>query len=307
MTKIYDTIIIGTGPAGLTAGLYCAQAGLSVIALESTNPGGQLINIEKIENYMGFVEGIDGPGLGQTMVLQAMKYGLSLQLESVSRVKFDSKIKIVQGASSEYRGKTVIVATGGKPRKLNIPGESKFIGKGIIYCGMCEGNAFKDKAIAVIGGGDAGITEALYLSRIASRVVIIETASKLNARALLRSRIADAPNIDVICGRRPKEILGDEIVSAIRLEGNGEPNKIDVDGVLVHVGWEPETSFLKEFLDLDAEGRIVVNEKLETSETGVYAVGDVREGSLRQIGGAVGDGIIAATEAIKYIFESDYS
>lgn len=303
MSELYDVIIIGAGPAGLTAGLYCAQAGLRVVALEEETFGGQVMNIEKIENYPGFSEGVSGPQLGQAMMMQAMNYGLEFAMAQATGLEITSKDKRVKTNGADYVGKAVVVACGGQPMKLGVPGEEQFAGKGVAYCAMCEGGQFKDKAVVVAGGGDGGITEALYLTKIASKVTIVELMPELNATALLQKRARENGKIEIICGNRIEAIVGDGQISSVQLL-NTQTNHVtdlEAEGVLVDIGWEPQTQYLKGAVPLNEQGYVIVNEAMETEVPGVFAAGDVRHGSARQVAAAVGDGTFAAIAAQRYL------
>ncbi len=305
MSEAYDVIMIGAGPAGLTAGLYCTQAGLKVLALEKGTFGGQIMNIEKIENYPGFSDGVLGAELGQAMMLQAMNYGLEIQMAEVQGLGFASENKQVKTTNGVYSSKAVIIAGGAHPKRLDVSGEEEFTGKGMAYCAMCEGDQFADKVVAVAGGGDGGITEALYLTKIASQVIVVEVMPQLNARSLLQERARENSKVKIICSTKIEAILGDTQVREIRLLNTEtkELTTLPVDGVLVHIGLEPQTGYLKGCVELDDQGQVMVNETLETNIPGVFAAGDVRHGSLRQVATAVGDGTIAAIAAQKYLRE----
>jgi thioredoxin reductase (NADPH) len=305
MRDLYDVVIIGAGPAGLTAGLYCAQAGLRVMALERETPGGQLMNIEKIENYPGFSDGVSGPELGQMIAMQAMNYGLEFNIAEVSVLEIESEEKVLKTDNGNYRGKAVIITGGGYPMPLGVPGEEEFRGKGIAYCAMCEGGQFKGKTVAVAGGGDAGITEALYLTKIASKVIIVEIMPELNAKSILQKRAMENEKIQILCANRIVAVLGDGQVKAIQLFNMRieKTTNLDVDGVLVHVGWQPRTKYLEGVVPLDKYGHVLVNEMMETESAGIFAAGDIRAGSPRQIATAIGDGTTAAIAAQKYLRE----
>ncbi|MGA2462984.1 MAG: FAD-dependent oxidoreductase [Thermodesulfobacteriota bacterium] len=305
MTEIYDIIIVGTGPAGLTAGIYCAQAGFKVAALERELPGGQLVNIEKVENYPGFPDGISGAQLSQAMLLQAMKYGVELKMEEVMGLEVGSKNKLVKTVDNTYLSKAVIIASGGHPMRLGMPGEEKFIGEGVAYCALCEGGQFKNKVVGVVGGGDAGVTEALYLTKIASKIIIVEIMPELTAKSLLQRRARENEKIEIICSTKVEAILGNNHIEAIQLLNikTKEVSNLRVDGVLVHVGWEPQTKYLEGVLSLDNQMCVVVNETMATELPGVFAAGDLRQGSLRQVATAIGDGATAAIVAQRYLRE----
>lgn len=302
MNEAYDVISIGAGPAGLTACLYCAQAGLKVLAFEKETLGGQIMNIEKIENYPGFPDGVSGAQLGQAMTLQAMNYGVEIRIAEVIGLEVESKNKRVKTTNGDYVSRVVIIASGGQPMRLGVPGEEEFTGKGVAYCAMCEGGQFKDKKVAVAGGGDAGVSEALYLTKITSEVIIVEIMPQLNAKSLLQKRARENQKIEIISSSRIEAILGDSQVRAIQLlhTETKELTDLQVDGVLVHVGWQPRTKYLEGVVPVDNQGLIVVNETMETELSGVFAAGDIRHGSPKQVVVASGDGTIAAIAAQKY-------
>jgi thioredoxin reductase (NADPH) len=305
MSEGYDVIIIGAGPAGLTAGLYCAQAGLKVVALEGESLGGQVMNIEKIENYPGFAEGVSGPELGQAITMQAMNYGLELKIAQATGLEIESKNKRVKTTDTDYVGKAMIIANGGRPMKLGVPEEDKFEGKGVAYCAMCEGGQFRDKTVVVAGGGDGGVTEALYLTKIASKVIIVEIMPGLNATALLQQRARENEKIEIMCGMKIEAIVGDNQIRSLQLRNmqTEEVTTLEADGVLVDIGWEPQTKYLEGVVPLDEQGYVMVNEAMETEVPGIFAAGDIRHGSPRQVASAVGDGTIASIVAQKYLRE----
>jgi thioredoxin reductase (NADPH) len=297
----YDVVIVGAGPAGLSAGLYCAQAGLKVLALEKEGPGGQLKNIEKIENYPGFPEGIFGPELAQAMAMQSIKCGLELRIDEVVALEVYSHSKHLGAVEGEYSCKAVILSGGGKPAKLEVPGEAEFLDKGVIYCAMCDGGHFKDKVVAVAGGGDSGVSEALYMTRIASKVIILESEHELTCKSFLLKKLQENEKIQVIPRSRIEAILGEQHVEAVRLFHIETQATVElpVDGVLVHIGWSPNTDYLANVVPVDKGGHIVVDKTMETGVPGIFAVGDIRQGSARQVAAAVGDGTIASLGAIK--------
>lgn len=303
MNTVYDVIIIGAGPAGLTCGLYCAQAGFKVAVLEKESLGGYIVNLDKVENYPGFAEGVAGAELGQAMASQAMNYGAEIQFGEVQGLEIGPESKEVKTTTGDYSGRVVVVAGGSRPKKLGVPGEEEFIGKGMAYCAMCEGGQFADKVVAVAGGGDAGVTEALYLTKIVSKVIIIEVLPQLNARSLLEKRARENPKIEIICSNRIEAILGDSAVRAVKLLNvkTKAVANLQVDGVLVHIGLDPQTGYLKGAVPLHAQGQILVNDKMETKVPGVLAAGDIRCDSPRQIASAAGDGVIAAISALRYL------
>ncbi len=306
MEETYDVVIIGAGPAGLTAGLYCAQAGLSVIILEQHNLGGRIIDIETIENYPGFAEGISGAELGAQMMLQASKYGAKTRFDKAEGLEIKAGNNRVRGGSGDYIGRAVIIAGGAHPKKLGVPGEEAFLQKGVGYCAMCDGGQFADKKVVVSGGGDAGLVDALYMTKLAAKVTVIEALPRLSAISLLQERARKDPKIEIICGVRIEAILGDAQVTGIKLLNTGtkEVSTMPVDGVLVRIGVEPETAYLQNILPLDSQGQILVNDAMETERAGIFAAGDIRHNSPMQIAAAVGDGTTAAISAQRYLTQA---
>jgi len=315
MGVVYDVVIIGSGPAGLTAGLYTARAGLQTIILENEKLGGYLVNIDLVENYPGFVEGIRGNELAQGMMNQAMSYGVEFQLAEVIGLELGRDPKVVKTIQGDYLGKVIIIAGGSHPKKLDVPGEEEFVGKGVAYCAVCEGGSFGNKVVAVAGGGDAGITEGLYLTRIASKVIIIEIMPELNATEVLRKRASASSKIEIRCGTKIKAIVGDGQVKGLELLDvkTGQESTLEVDGVFVHIGLEPNTKYLRRemgkrgwnIIPLDMNGYVLVNDKMATKIPGVFAAGDTRHNSACQIATAVGDGATAALSAIQFLLMRD--
>lgn len=300
----WDAIIIGGGPAGLTAGLYLCRGNWRTLLLEKDNVGGYIMNVETIENYPGFAEGVAGAQLAMDMKNQAVKYGLELKRAEVSRIQVLSNIKYATCSNGmTYSAKTIILSSGSIHRKLGVPGEEEFRGSGVISCAFCDGGEFADQVVAVFGGGDAGITEALYLTRIASKVYLVEALPELTATAVLRDRVREDPKIEVICGKKATAITGTNHVEAVELldTNSNQPVKLKVDGVLVHIGLDPNSGFLEGIIQLDNTSQVIVNEKMETNIAGIFAAGDVRSGSPRQVAGAVGDGAIAGIFATRYL------
>jgi len=308
MEADYEVIIVGCGPAGLAAGLYAGRAGLKVLLLGRQTAGGEMRGIEQVENYPGFPDGISGAKLGLEMMKQAMKYGLQFKLAEVEGIELQKdykvvKAKIIKAGEVTYLAKTVIIAGGAHPRKLGVPGESEFAGKGVIYCGVCDGPQFAERVVAVAGGGDAGLTEALYLTRLASEITVIELMPELNASKILQERVLANPKIKICCGTKIEAITGDKQVKGLELLNvkTNEKTTLQVGGILIRIGLVPNTSNIKGLLSLDKEGFVSVNENLETSVPGIFAAGDIRHASVRQIATAVGDGVTAALSADRLI------
>ena len=311
METDYDVIIVGCGPAGIAAAIYTGRARLKVLILGKQAAGGEIRGYELIENYPGFPEGISGAKLGMEMMKQAMKYGPEFKLAEVVGIESQSdyktiKAKLIKAGQTEevsYTTKTVIIAGGAHPKKLGVPGENEFAGKGVSYCGVCDGPQFTDRVVAVAGGGDAGLTEALYLTRLVSEISVIELMPQLNASKILQERALDNPKIKIQCGTKIEAITGDDHVKELKLlnVATNERTTLPVDGILIRIGLKPDTGYLKDLLSLDSEGYVAVNEQMETSVPGIFAAGDIRHSSARQIATATGDGVTAALSADRLI------
>ena len=303
--KIFDAIIIGGGPAGLTAGIYLSRARMNTLLLEKLSPGGQAILTEIIENYSGFPNGISGPELMQNMEKQAVKFGVQIKYGQVIEVKNDekSKIKIVKTEDQEYRTLSIIIASGAEARKFNIPGEEKFTGRGVSYCGTCDAPFFKDKKIVLVGGGDTAIEEALYLSKFAREITVIHRRDRLRATKILQERIFSNQVINFSWNSIPLRIEGTNKVEGIFLKDTktkqGKENKCD--GVFIFVGYLPETNFLKNIIQLEDKGYIHTDDNMMSSVEGIYACGDVRSKILREVITACGEGATAAFAAQRYV------
>ena len=303
MGERYDLIIIGGGPAGLTAGLYASRARLSTLLIEKGVIGGQITNAELVENYPGFPQGISGFELGQLMHQQATRHGLETINAEVSGVELEEAIKVIHTDQGTYQAKALIIAAGSAPKKLGVPGEGSWLGKGVSYCATCDGALFRDKRVAVVGGGDAAITEALLLTRFASRVVVIHRRDQLRASRVLQEKAFATPKMDFLWDTVVEEIIGDKEVKELRLRHvkKGERFSLAVDGVFIYVGLEPNTDYLKDILKLDEAGHILVNPRMETEIPGVFAAGDICHNSARQAITAAGDGATAALSAERFI------
>jgi thioredoxin reductase (NADPH) len=300
----WDAVIIGGGPAGLTAGLYLSRGNWRTFLLEKETVGGYIMNVEMIENYPGFADGVIGAQLAMEMRNQATKYGLQLKRAEVIAVQGSASSKWVTCLDGTvYTAPAVIIAGGSVPKKLGVPGEEKLRGRGVFSCAFCDGGEFVDRVVAVCGGGDSGITEALYLAKLASKVVVVEMMPKLNATAILQDRVKANPKMEVHCGAKVEAILGDSQVEGIAIvkEGNGQKETLKVDGVLVHVGLDPNTGYLEGVVPLDSQKQIIVNECMETEVPGIFAAGDIRSGSPRQVVTAVGDGAAAGMSAQRFL------
>jgi thioredoxin reductase (NADPH) len=292
----YDVIIIGAGPAGLTAGIYTARARLNTLLVENGLYGGQINNTEHIENFPGFPEGIDGLELGGLMMKQAEKFGLKTLTGEVTGLEVKDGKKIVKTSEGDFAADSVIIAGGSQRQHLEVPGEKEFAGKGVSYCATCDGAFFKDRVVAVVGGGNAAVSEALHLARFASKVVLIHRRSELTAQAIIQERAFAEPKLTFLWDTVIEAIEGEQFVRSIKLNNTktGAKSTLEVSGVFVSVGSKPATGYVKDFLQLDPFGYIVTNEMMETSVPGIYAAGDIRANSARQAITASGDGATAA-------------
>ena len=292
---IYDMIVIGGGPGGYTAALYAARAGLSVLVLEKLSAGGQMALTNQIDNYPGFQEGIDGFTLGENMQLQAERFGAVTELAE--------SIKDVETTEGCFQSRTVVLATGANPRLLGLPGERELTGRGVNYCAACDGMFYKGKTVVVVGGGNTAAADALTLSRIAKKVIVVHRRDTLRATKVYHDSLLNAPNIEFFWNSAITELLQNGKLSGVRIQNllTGEQREISCDGLFVSIGRAPATKLVEGLLELDESGYIVAGESTETSIPGVYAVGDIRTKALRQIVTAVADGAMAAHSAESYL------
>ncbi len=304
MDKIHELIIIGSGPAGLTAAIYTARAGLSPLVFGGLEFGGQLMGTTIIENFPGFPEGIEGPVLMQNMMQQAQKFGTTIEFNDVEKVDFSGEIKKVFSNGKEYQARTIIVATGAKSRRLNIESERKYWGKGVSVCATCDGAFYKEKVVAMVGGGDSAIEEAQFLTRFAKKVFLINRSDKLRASKIMQDKIKANPKVEILWNTEIKEILGDgTVVNGLKIFNNKEnmDKEFQLDGVFLAIGHIPSTELFKGILELDSEGYIVVKDKSKTSVEGVFVAGDVKDRSYRQAITAAGMGCMAALDVEKFL------
>lgn len=300
----YDAIIVGAGPAGLSAGTHLSQAKYRVLLLDRESFGGQIMNVEWIEDYPKPAERMAGAMLGSGMVNDAERCGAHIELGEVIEVESYSGCKSVRCADGRaYTSSVVIVAGGLRPRKLAVPGEDRFLGKGVIHCAMCDAGLYAGQPVAVCGGGHAGIIGALYFANHASKIYVIEAQAALSASAALQERARANPKLEVRCAERVVEILGDEFVTGVQVHNatTGAKELLSVSGVLAHVGFDPATDYLAGMLSLDDRGGIVVNRQFETDVPGIMAAGDIRSDSLRKAAAAVSDGKTAAMSAQRFL------
>ncbi len=305
---IYDTIIIGGGPAGYTAALYCTRAGFSTLVLEKLSPGGQMATTEIVDNYPGFEEGIDGFELGMKMKACADRFGAKTELVEVTSVDFCGTIKKVTTNEGEFEGKTVIIATGASARKLGLPEEDGLRGKGVAYCATCDGMLFKGKEVCVVGGGNSAVADALYLAKICTKVSLIHRRDELRASPIYMKALESEGNIDFVWNSKVAKInssdaSGRELVSSVTVEDikTGAKKDISCQGVFITVGRNPNTEIFKDLIPLDEAGYIIAGEDCKTNIEGVFACGDVRTKLLRQIINACADGANASRYIEDYL------
>ena len=306
MEEIYDVIIIGSGPAGLTAAIYAGRAELKTLVIGGSKYGGQLMDTTVVENYPGFPEGINGPELIEKMIAQAQKFNVQIVFEDVLKVDLKEKIKKVYIYQKEYQTKTVILALGANPRKLNVTGEEKLWGKGISACAVCDGALFKNKEVAVVGGGDSAMEETSFLTNFASKIYLIHRRDSFRAAALMQKKILNNPKIEILYNSEIEEIIGEDKVETLKIKNNQNQSSqiLKVDGLFLAIGHIPNTQILQGQLELDEDGYIITKNDVETSIPGVFASGDVKDRIYKQIITAASGGTIAALRADKYLKEN---
>lgn len=302
-TNVYDVAIIGGGPAGLTAALYAARAGLSTVVFERGVTGGQMATTDQVDNYPGFPEGIGGAELAMKMEEQARRFGAEILVFEVEGLNPEGPIKTVRAGDQTVKARTVILATGASPRKLGVPGEERLRGRGVSYCATCDGAFFRGQELVVVGGGDAAVEEAIFLTRYATKVTIVHRRDRFRAAKVIQDKAMANPKISVVWDTVVEEIVGDRAVEKVvtRNVKTGKIGSIPCRGVFIFTGLTPATEFLPLTVKRDGEGYVVTDHRLQTSVPGVFAAGDIRSKDLRQVSTAVGDGALAAMMAEKYL------
>ena len=308
MSEVYDVIIIGAGPAGLAAALYAGRSRLSTLLIEKEMDGGQIVVTHEVENYPGGIDGETGPSLIARMVKQVESFGAERAADTITEVSLTGDIKIIKGLKGEYQGRTVIAATGAHPRPIGCPGEKEFIGKGVSYCATCDANFFEDLEVYVMGGGDAAVEEAIYITEFARKVTIIHRREELRAAKSIQEKAFANPKINFMWNTTIEELSGDGLLSSMVVKDTktGETRVIDADeedglfGLFVFIGFDPHSELFVGQLDMDGP-YLLADENMKTNIAGVFAAGDVRAKSLRQVITAAADGAIAATQAGHYI------
>ncbi len=301
---LYDCIIVGGGPAGLTAGLYCARAKLNTLLFEKGTLGGQIALTDLVENYPGFPEGISGKELTKKFKEQAERFGLQILKKEVIKLEKVGKEIVLHLRTGELvRSKSVILAVGSNPRRLGVPGEEEFLNRGVSYCATCDGALFEGVPVAVIGGGDSATQESLFLTRFASKVYLVHRRDQLRAQKHLQEKVFSNPKITFVPNKVVEEIKGGDFVEKLILRDTRDNSlsELPVEGVFIFIGLEPNTGFLKGTIDLDDKGYIITDQRMRTSMEGVFAAGDCRSGATGQVAVAVGEGCISAIEAERYI------
>ncbi len=297
--KLYDLIVLGGGPAGVSAAIYGARAGLSVIVIEKMLVGGRLVSVDRIDNYPGFPEGITGPELGLLLDEHLRRFEVHTEAAQVEQISFKGEIKKVFTSEGEIAGRAVIIATGTTPKLLTVEGEEDLRGRGISHCASCDAAFFRDKDVAVVGGSSAALEETLFIARFAKRIYLIHNRGSFRAVKALQDQIFALPNVEVIWNSTVQKIEGEQKVTGLRLLQEDGEHELAVDGIFVLTGRIPSTAFLRDEVALDEGGYVITNEFMETSVSRVYAAGDVRRTTLRQIVTAAADGAVAATAAAR--------
>ncbi len=303
MKEDYEIVVIGGGPAGLTAGLYSAMGRRATLLLEKNLMGGQIINADKIENFPGFPEGISGMDLAELMQKQTARFGLETVYAGVTGIEQANERYSVETGEGTVRATAIIVTAGSEHQKLGVPGEAEFLGKGVSYCATCDANFFRGKRVAVVGGGNAAVSEALYLTRFATRVFLIHRRGELRATRILQERAFASPILEPVMETVVEDVRGDGLVKELTLHNmkTARDRTLEIDGIFIAIGFKPNTAFVRDFLEVDGQGQIVTSIRLETSRRGVFAAGDIRSNSGRQAIIAAGDGATAALFAQDYL------
>ncbi len=308
MAQEYDVVILGAGPAGLSAGIYCGRARMTTCIMDKMGPGGQAATTDKIENYPGFPEGIPGFDLSMLMEQQAKNFGAEIVLAEIESITEKDGMFVVEGTEANLVAPVVVIATGARPKELGVPGEKQFRGRGVSYCATCDGAFYRGKHVVVVGGGDSAIGEAIFLTRFADKVYVVHRRDELRATKVVQDRAFKNPKIEFVLSHVVSSIDGQDSVQSVTVKSTktSETRRIDAQGVFLYVGLLPNSEFVKGFIDLDERGYVLTDEHMRTSRTGVFAAGDVRHKVLRQVVTATSDGAIAAVEAEKYLEERNH-
>ena len=303
MDHIYDMLIIGGGPGGYTAALYAARSGRDAVVLEKLSAGGQMALTSDIDNYPGFEEGVDGFTLGEKMQQGAERFGAKTELAEVFSLNLEGDVKSAETSEGTFYGRTVVLATGATPREMGVEGEQEMLGRGIHYCAACDGMMYRGKTVVVVGGGNTAVEDALLLSRVAAKVILVHRRDALRATKVYHDPLMAAPNVEIRWNSAVAGLIRDDKLTGIQLKDTvtGELSELACDGVFVSIGRSPANELVKGKVELDKAGYIVADESTRTSVPGVYAVGDVRTKALRQVVTAVADGAVATHYAEEYL------
>jgi thioredoxin reductase (NADPH) len=301
----YDVLIIGAGPAGLSAAVYAARGGLNTAVFEKAIVGGQITVTSEVENYPGFEDAIDGVELTDRMKKQAERFGAKFIDEEVTAIGLEGLCKIVETGYDKYRAKSIIFCTGAHPRRMNVPGEERLIGRGVSYCATCDGALYRDKVVAVVGGGDSAVEEGMFLTRFAKKVYVIHRRDTLRAQKIIQERALKNPKMEFIWDTVVQEIRGEDRVAELELYNRKTESVsvLPVDGIFIYVGILPNNQLLESRVELDSGGFVITDENMHTNIPGIYAAGDIRKTVLRQVVTATADGAVAAWNAEKWILE----
>ena len=299
----FDVIIIGGGPAGYTAALYAARANLTAMVIEKFAPGGQMATTEIVENYPGFVEGINGFELGMQMKKGAERFGVKTKLAEVKSVELDKNPKLIHTSKDTFQAKTIILALGAYPRELGLPNERNLRGRGVSYCATCDGMFYKDKTVVIVGGGNTAVADAIFLAKICKKVYLVHRRDELRASKTYMESLEKTENIEFIWSSEVVEILADEFVTGVKVKSRNDDSvrMVACDGIFVAIGNVPNTELIQGQVELDEAGYVPADETTRTNIPGVFAVGDMRNKPLRQIVTAVADGAVASKYAEEYI------
>lgn len=300
---MYDVLVIGAGPAGMTAAIYAARAGYKTAMAEVGVPGGQAATTETIENYPGFPQGVAGPDLMYKFFEQTQVFGVETLYGYVESIDTQDDVKKVKIGDTIYEAKAVIIASGAKPKTLGAPNEDKFRGRGVSYCATCDGFFFKDKEVMVVGGGDTAVEEAMYLTKMCSKVTLIHRRDQLRANRTAQNRAMANEKLEIIYNTTLEEIIGESKVTAVRLKNKitGKESVMPIEGIFIFAGYQPNNDFFPADLAVDNQGYVITNEKMATNLPGIFAVGDVRQKPIRQVTTAVGDGGVVMTAVEEYL------
>ncbi len=301
--QLYDLVIIGGGPAGATAAIYAARAGLASVIIEQMTLGGEICSTDRLDNYPGIPDGISGAEFGVLLQQQVESLKVPVHSAVVEKLSIRGEVKEVVTSTGIYRGKTTLIATGTEPNLLGVEGETNLLGRGVSYCATCDAAFFRGKPVGVVGGGDAALEETIFLSRFAEKVYLIHRRDEFRGCSWLQNKVLELPNVEVLWNTTISKIEGEKKVRALQIRQDGNDRLLEVDGIFIYTGRKPNAGFLQDVeLDRDDRGFIITGDKMETSLPGVYAAGDIRQKYLRQVITAASDGAIAATAVAQYIY-----